>query len=588
MLQKLWRFGLGVLALALASALPAQGASYYQATPTLAALAAYGTASPLIAHATVNFGSAQIGLYEWKASCPSTPDGLNYVAATGMGSGCWAVQAYANTMNGGNNLSDVQSASTSRANLGLGSLATQNSVSFSGGDLSGTSPSPTVTNLSSVTNGSLANSGLAHAATTVNGQTCTLGSTCTVSASATGVTVGTTTISGGTSGKIEENNGGVLGEYSISGSGSVAMTVSPAFTTPSLGAAIATSLAVNGASLGTNALAVTGTSTQSGNADYQAAAVGFEYPNDGSTGTVLNRLVKLGTTGNTVVETGTGDSTGALGICVAFCGSTGNALIADTGTAPCLFDGSATYKHYAAQSPTQNGECTDVGATEPDNKTVVGQVLANVSGNTYNMFLFPATLNSVTGGSGKATKPCATTAGAVQYEASGPAFGCVSGVTSDGTLLKVALNDLRLIGSSTGYTTVSTANSSASNYIQTFQAATGTVADLDVTGQSQTGGVALTAYAYGTVSSGTTTVDCTKNPIETLTNGGAFTLAAPSSDSVCTIKVTNNGSAGTITFSGFTEGSNTGDALDTTNGHKFNVGITRVGGDSHYLVSAYQ
>jgi hypothetical protein len=48
-----------------------------------------------------------------------------------------------------------------------------------GGDLASTYPSPTVANLSNVSNGSLANAGLAHPATTVNGQTCTLGSTCT-------------------------------------------------------------------------------------------------------------------------------------------------------------------------------------------------------------------------------------------------------------------------------------------------------------------------------------------------------------------------------------------------------------------------
>ena len=44
----------------------------------------------------------------------------------------------------------------------------------------------------------------------------------------------------------------------------------------------------------------------------------------------------------------------------------------------------------------------------------------------------------------------------------------------------------------------------------------------------------------------------------------------------------------TVTFSGFTEGSNTGDALDTTNGHKFLIGVTRIHGTSHYLVSALQ
>jgi len=56
------------------------------------------------------------------------------------------------------------------------------------------------------------------------------------------ITIGTTTITGGTTTQILFNNAGVAGEYAISGTGSVAMTDSPVFTTPSLGAATATSI----------------------------------------------------------------------------------------------------------------------------------------------------------------------------------------------------------------------------------------------------------------------------------------------------------------------------------------------------------
>ena len=51
----------------------------------------------------------------------------------------------------------------------------------------------------------------------------------------TGLTVGTTTVSSGTNTRVLYNNSGVLGEYSISGTGSVAMTNSPTFVTPALG-----------------------------------------------------------------------------------------------------------------------------------------------------------------------------------------------------------------------------------------------------------------------------------------------------------------------------------------------------------------
>lgn len=49
------------------------------------------------------------------------------------------------------------------------------------------------------------------------------------------VVVGTTTVTSGTNTRVLFDNSGVLGEYTISGSGSVAMTTSPVFTTPNLG-----------------------------------------------------------------------------------------------------------------------------------------------------------------------------------------------------------------------------------------------------------------------------------------------------------------------------------------------------------------
>jgi hypothetical protein len=59
----------------------------------------------------------------------------------------------------------------------------------------------------------IGNASLTNSATTVNGQTCTLGATCTISASASSLTIGTTTTSGGTSGRVLYDNAGVLGEY---------------------------------------------------------------------------------------------------------------------------------------------------------------------------------------------------------------------------------------------------------------------------------------------------------------------------------------------------------------------------------------
>lgn len=50
-----------------------------------------------------------------------------------------------------------------------------------------------------------------------------------------GLIVGTSTITSGTNTRVLYNNSGILGEYTISGTGNVAMTTSPTFTTPALG-----------------------------------------------------------------------------------------------------------------------------------------------------------------------------------------------------------------------------------------------------------------------------------------------------------------------------------------------------------------
>jgi hypothetical protein len=82
-----------------------------------------------------------------------------------------------------------------------------------------------------------------------------------VTAPASGLTIGTTAITSGTTTRILYDNAGTLGEYTITGTGTVvAMQTSPAFTTPSLGVATATS--INGNTFTTGTYTLTGTAAK--------------------------------------------------------------------------------------------------------------------------------------------------------------------------------------------------------------------------------------------------------------------------------------------------------------------------------------
>jgi hypothetical protein len=80
-----------------------------------------------------------------------------------------------------------------------------------------------------------------------------------------GLTVGTSTITSGTTTRILYDNAGVLGEYTLTGTGTVAvMQTSPTLITPVLGVATATSVAIGGCTIGTDVLCTTGTTTLNG------------------------------------------------------------------------------------------------------------------------------------------------------------------------------------------------------------------------------------------------------------------------------------------------------------------------------------
>ena len=103
-----------------------------------------------------------------------------------------------------------------------------------------------------------------------------------------------------------------------------------------------------------------------------------------------------------------------------------------------------------------------------------------------------------------------------------------------------------------------------------------------------TKGYTLTPNNIGTVTTGTTTLDPTLGNYQYMTNNGASTIAAPSSDCAMDVLVTNGASAGALTMSGFTVGANTGSAYDMVNAHKFILSVRRIAGTSTYSWYALQ
>lgn len=103
-----------------------------------------------------------------------------------------------------------------------------------------------------------------------------------------------------------------------------------------------------------------------------------------------------------------------------------------------------------------------------------------------------------------------------------------------------------------------------------------------------TDGVTTTADNDGTLTTGTYTPTPVGGNMKRIVNSGAFTLAAPSvaGDYTLVIQITNNGTAGAITLSGFSK--TTGSAFTTTSGHDFFVFITKCNGFTLANVVALQ
>jgi hypothetical protein len=142
---------------------------------------------------------------------------------------------------------------------------------------------------------------------------------------------------------------------------------------------------------------------------------------------------------------------------------------------------------------------------------------------------------------------------------------------------------LSLNGSSSGATVLHAP--ATGGVSMTFPTGTDTVAVLGAADQVVSGGANVTSL---TQSTGNITVDCGARPAQYITNGGAFTITAPSSDGYCYLDVENNGSAGAVSLSGFSPNTMGGATLDTINGHNFRLVISRVHAHANIFAIALQ
>jgi len=322
------------------------------------------------------------------------------------------------------------------------------------------------------------------------------------------LTVGTTGISGGTSGRILYDNAGVLGELATTGTGNVVLATSPSLTTPSLGVASATTI---------NKVTLTAPAT-------------------GSTLTIANG--KTLATDNSVTFVGTDSSTVNFG--------TGGTIAYTSGTLAQF--ASTTSSQLAGVISDETGSGSLVFATSP---TLTTPILGTpTSGNLSNCTNIPVnqatgTLPVANGGTGLTS---GTSGGVLYYSASGT-------LASSAALAASAL----VIGGGAGVAPSTTTTGAG---ILTFLG-TPSSANLASAVTDETGSGALvfgtnptiTNYTEAVVAIGNTgtskTIDLTSGTVQTatLTGNCTFTMPTTATAGKSFVLILNTGStAYTATF----------------------------------------
>lgn len=436
------------------------------------------------------------------------------------------------------------------------------------------------------------------------------------------IVIGTTPITGGSSSRVLYDNAGFVGELTPTGSGNVVLSISPTLVTPVLGVPAsvdltnANNLPISGITgLGTGVgtllgqtpsgtgglvgktspsiagLTATGSFTATGlvtNADLAnpATTVNGQTCTLGSTCTVTAVASTL-TIGTTTIGSGTNafvlfNNAGVLG------NESLSSLTANpTATAgPAAVNGSATtFMRSDAAPAIQLATSSVKGLVQVDGQTITANA-GIISTNAP---------NRTTTTCGSCTILSTDMGGQVNYNGSS-LTAVIPAVSS--TVFAAGMSAIIFNQNATALTVSSTP---ALNGIATMGAgpfvallpgnsglactSNGTSLDCAAIG-NQTNPV---TFAIGTVATGTTTIDCRNGQLQSMTNGGASTLAMAAISGTCWLRITNNGSAGAITFSGFSVSATKGEALTTTNTSKFDIQLVEVAGaNPRYFVYALQ
>lgn len=214
----------------------------------------------------------------------------------------------------------------------------------------------------------------------------------------------------------------------------------------------------------------------------------------------------------------------------------------------------------------------------PTAGTIAGASSYSIAQNGSVLIVSDGTNWQIVGAAGTTGSGCTVSGVTTGYIYNNGASGCSTSTT---------LTTSAGIDTESGTLNISGTLKSGGNTM-TFPGSAASLAALNVTDQTLAGGANVTTSSLGTLSSGTTTIDCGLRPLQVFINNGSFTLAAPTHDGSCALLMVNGASAHVPVFSGFTVGSNTGDTITTAANSDFLLSIIRINSVATYLVKALQ